>query len=291
MAVTSVRQLTARGGAFQERNARGYQIRYIVETSSKLDSVNTILTDARLPQVGDAYFGNDRFDFGVRVVRQNARHIGGDPKLWYVDIQYANVQEEDPSEPWEVQPSDRIPRISWRFDRVMLPVWGDFNDGAPGDLDGDKPMTNSKGQPFSPPIQYEVTMPVLQVRAWDTNLRTAELADNTDVVNSTTYGGLPDRTLKLNITGVEEIFVEGRRYWEKHYELAYNRRTWDRYVLDYGYFPDPATGDIRLFLIDSGGNITTETTNANYLQKRVYREADFSTFRFIDRYVTLLGAI
>ena len=197
----------------------------------------------------------------------------GDPKLWHVDVTFRNTQREDPDNQDPREPDQREPTLNYRFEKRQIPLLGDYDDAAAGKLDTSQGVANSLNQPFNPPPMIEETYPVLTVLRNDINLDMASIFKWQDNVNETAFSGAAAETLKVNVTNIQEMFREGIRYWQKTFEIAYNKRTWKKYVLDYGYKQDD-DGNWRQILLDGAGGETT-VTSPHYDVYSPYKVAEF----------------
>jgi hypothetical protein len=250
-------------------------MRYLVETNDRDDGVYTVLNSPSVPQIGAYYIATNEYDLGARCVDARASHVDGDPKLWHVECTFKSIQREDPEDQEEKAPEEREPMVSYRFEKRQTPLMGDYDDAAAGKLDTSQGVANSLNQPFSPPPMIDETFPVLTVIRDDLALGMGEIFSVQDTINLTEFSGAPAETLKLNVTGVQERFEDGRRLWRKTYELAYNKRTWATHILDHGYLEDD-DGNWRQVLLDGAGAETT-VTSPHYDAYDPYKKLEFRT--------------
>lgn len=274
MAVSAVKTLTTRDGARSQQSGRTFTMRYLVETTDSHDGVQTVLTSPSVPQVGAYYVATNEVDLGARVTATRAQHVGGDPKLWHVDVTFESIQAEDPDNQDGEDPAEREPTVAYRFDKVQVPLQGNYDDVASGKVSTTQGIGNSLGQPFSPPPMIDETRPVMSVQRDEYALDIATILAYNDTVNATEFAGAAANTLKLTIASVNERFENGVRVWRKVWELAYNKRTWNRFILDHGTKLDEATGNFREILLDGAG-AETDSTSPHYFEFTPFNSVEF----------------
>jgi hypothetical protein len=188
-------------------------------------------------------------------------------------VEFSSTHGDNPDEPQPEDPTDREPKYGVRFDQAEVAVQGPYSSADPGNVDVTTSMTNSRKQPYNPPPTREERMPVITVLIDDADLKLHSLVQVQDLVNATAFAGFPAKTLKLNISDVKERFENGRRLWQKTYEIAYSRRTWDLFILDHGTIQDEE-GNFDEVLLKNG----SKTTGApQYKQYTVCKQIDFAT--------------
>lgn len=284
MAVTEVRLLTDRKGKLAERRDRSFTRTYLVTTNDRQDGPLTVA--AELPNIGDFYVTTNESDFGARVSAIDIDTVDSNPFLWRATVEYSNRQREDHDEPEPEDPTDRDPIYAIRFDKHDVPVTGPYSTVDPGNVSATTSLTNSKKQPYNPPPTREELRPVITITVNDHNLDLLKINAMQDCVNSAAFAGFPAKTLKLNVTGITEQFENGIRYWEKTYELAHRRQTWDLFLLDHGTIPDKE-GNFKEVLLLNG----SETTGApQYHQYTIYRQVDFAAHSDIPPQIKALGS-
>jgi len=273
MTVRTVKTLTTRTGNRREQFDREYTMRYLVETDDSSDGPATVLGSPSVPQIGAYYVTSTERDLGARCIDATCSHVDGDPKLWHVDCKFASTQREDPNEQDPQPPEEREPTISYRFEKRQIPLVGDYDDVASGKLDTSQAVGNSLNQPFTPPPMYEETYPVMTLWRDDVALGMGDVFAIQDTINLTAFSGAAARTLKLNVTSIQERFEDGRRLWRKTYDLSYSKRSWDVYVLDHGYKQDQH-GNWRQIMLDGAGG-ETNVTSPHYDAYSPYKAVEF----------------
>lgn len=285
MAVTEVRITTDdRGGRFGQRNERAFTLSYLITTDSRHDGPITVL--GSLPQIGDVYATDNESDLGARASDIDLKQIAGDPYHWRATVTFSPVHGEDPDDPEPESPGDRDPVYSVRFQKRQVPVAGPYSTADPGNQDATTALANSAGQPFNPPITRDETRPVIVIQVNDDNLDLPGIAAIQDTVNKDAFAGYTSQTLKLNVSGVQEFFEDGRRWWRKVYELEHKRSSWLARPLDYGTVEDE-DGNVRETLLN---NSSPTTGPPQYLGPfTLYRQIAFATHADIPEAIKQLG--
>jgi hypothetical protein len=275
MTVVDVRQLTEREATRGENREREYTLRYLVQTDDPLDSMNTVLSDSAVPQVGDYYAAAYESDVGAVVTATRVQDVNGDPTLWHLDVTYRSEHAEDPNDQQDQAPEDREGKISYRFEVRERPLLGDYDDNASGKWKTTLGVANSLNKPFDTPPSYEETYPVITVIKDDLTLDMASIMSINDSINLTSFAGAAADTLKLRVVGINERFEDGKRLWQKTYELTYNKRSWLKYVVDMGYKQDD-DGNWDLVLLNGAG-LETSSTAIHLFTFVPYKRVEFRT--------------
>jgi hypothetical protein len=193
--------------------------------------------DAIPPVVGDPWYEEDTGAVARSITVEPADESG---YQWTVKVDYGppsyeaekkeNPLEEDPSVEWDFDPSEEI---------------------ADEDRHGN-PIVNAAGDYFDPAVMRERTNPVLTVTVneadpWDFS----RAYDFSDTVNDGVFFGAPARYVKIkSIKARRQRAASGVRYWQVTYVFAFNRRTWDRVLLNAGR-REKVGGERRLILVDN----------------------------------------
>lgn len=283
MAVIEIRAIANRGGNASQGYDRKYKQTYLVRTDDPQDG--PLIVRAALPQIGSVYATDNETDVGAGVINVNVDQEAGDPTLWRCEVEWANTSKSNPQDPPPENPLEREPQYSVRFERAELLLQGPWSDSDAGGVDTSTGLVNSAKQPFNPPPSREETRPVIVVLVDDQYLDLTGISNVQDCVNSTDFAGFEAKTLKLNVTGIQERFEQGMRLWRKTYELSHKPQTWDLFMLDHGTIQDK-DGNFKSCLLLNG----SETTGPpQYKQFSVYRQIDFATHADVPQAVKSLS--
>lgn len=229
---------------------RQYFRRYLVRTDSKLDGPAVILNAPGLPSRGMPYSTLSENDPAARVVRRRASESPDSWMIWHVDVEYDTVRPPDKN------PLDDPPDIRVGSEPYRKPFPGKFSQDASSNPDGTpagrmyKALTNSAGEPFDPPLDYQASRPLITITrnegAFD--LRIPERF--TDSVNAEDWGGIKKHHAYMRSIEGRRVYAPGENnderdvlYWEVTYQIAINREGWDLELLDVGHFYWPLKDD------------------------------------------------
>lgn len=128
--------------------------------------------------------------------------------------------------------------------------WGFVTTNEPVDRDiYDKPILNSVGESYDPPVMREFSDLMLTIRRNEADFNYARAADYKDAVNSDFfYGFAPGLVRCVNYSG-RRAFTGVIFYWQVTYTFQMRRGSWLRRILDQGY---------RTKVLASGGAVTVE---------------------------------
>jgi hypothetical protein len=203
-------------------------------TDPSTDTVPLILSATGLPDIGDGFPG----DTLSKCARKTARKQSEDDwQYWLVTCSYALNGPSGGTN----DPTDDDPQISVDCEAVEVPFDRAYNTD-PADTFGNPTLAvlNSAGDPFDPPAMTQRYRMVLQVQknAKTFNLTTIFQYVNTTNSAATTVAGvtIPAKCgLIRRISARKAWDGRGRAYWDVTYEIAIDRETFTRQLVDQGY--------------------------------------------------------
>lgn len=228
------------------KHHRTYTRKYEVRTDSPYDDGLVVGGSPLLPRLGYPYISMRSVDPAALVASIDPEQSADDPTLWYVTVKYDTQFEgtgqtgSDQQQPKDrpENPLNQPPSFKFGLEKTTRALVYDQNN---------KPIVNSAGFPFDPPLEEEIsylTMAITVNKAvWfaDTAPRYAPR------VNKTKFLGFDKRMVKC--TGVEASSAMQSKwmYWQVTWNLVVNTETWnfppddvgqgwDRRILDCGYF-------------------------------------------------------
>lgn len=281
MAVAEIIKVAdGRSGRKGQKNQRSFSVSYLVRTNDPQDG--PIVVFEALPEIGDFYYTDNEYDLGARVADVSVSDEGGDKFLWRAEVRYDRNLRDDPEDQEPENPEEREPKYSIRFEKHEVPISGPYSTADPGHVSATTPLSNSAGQPYNPPITREETRPTIVLLKDERRLDLAGMLALQDTVNRNAFAGFTSQTLKLNVTGVQERFEQGERWWRKTYELAFKREGWVARPLDYGTITDE-DGNVReTLLLNSSPTTGAPQYRGPYT---IYRQVDFATHEDIPQAV------
>lgn len=264
MALVSVEPLfTGRSGQASFDNNRTFVRVYEVYTDNPYDdAVIAGTAPGFLPVMGDPHPENPAAIVSDRNIVQD----DADPLRWLVTITYNThlnlpdaVQPDGgtPANPADIAENPlRRPTI-WKC--TVQQVQEVARSGFPVDDAGNfgllpKPITNSAGFLYDPPVMIEVSRPVITATrnlAFEPILHAMEIGD---IVNSLPWRGIPARCARVVGAEAEGVFENNVAFWRLTYSFAIKWDTWDARPLDAG------TMERIVQFGDGGGGVPVTTT-------------------------------
>lgn len=249
----------------------------------------------KLPKVHDAH-PVDRSSF-VKSIKVSP--VSNDPKTYHATVTYDNRVDNQPK---ALNPLDRPVIYQLEFQQ--------FQRVVEVDIDG-KPLMNTVGDMFDPPIVQDDSRPVLvATRNFKTLAEIVAIQQQyKDAVNlNTFYGAKAGQAKILSITAGEEKVDRGQRYYPVTFRIAFKGEgdNWQREILNRGMrykvtYLDPGTekkvsalrdtiGGTRItspvLLNKDGSRYDRDAKDANgkvispyFIKFRTYPERDFSGLR------------
>lgn len=217
-----------------------YQRVFVVESDADNVGAREVSFCSGLPFLGYAYVTENENDPLVRCINRSASLIDErNRRLWEVTVNYSSKHEQqDPEneqgeeELLELQP----PEVSLTFTRktraiggqaTLLDRYGVVANNAFGGV------TTSAGEPFDPPAEEEIFLPVLTVARNEIQPNFALWNDYSNSVNSVGFLGAPPRTVRLAIEARKQR-GKGINYYRVSYVCEFDDLTWDLQLLDIG---------------------------------------------------------
>mgnify|MGYP001568739765 CR=1 FL=1 len=266
MAVTDVKRFWSGGGAVDERLQRRYTVKYRAQTDSSIDGPFTVLTDSRLPLIGDPYFDqNGRADVGARCILKTPEQEGDEATQWIVTCEYS-TKTRDPIEQKE-NPLLRPPDIFWdtaKFTKTKIKA---TFAGVGGDQDNVAIM-NSSEEPFDP-VEVDDSRRVLVIERNELTFD-SDLADTyQDVINAFVFARRPPKTAKVSSITARHQFENGIGYWRVIYTIEFRREGWDQEYRDEGYSEIDTVAKTRTLILDSTSTPVSKPVPLNGAGKKL----------------------
>lgn len=247
----------ARKGVLAEYINRRYVKEYIVKTNDAADGPNVILKSFGFPKIGEQYALFNDSD-ALATCTNVELDPTDDTMTWIATVTYdtdrlVSLATDNPL---------NIPaEVSWTFTPYELPI---YRDGL------GVPIVNSAGHYFADPTMIDWVRPTLHVKRNELAYSPALSLLYHNAVNSDEFAGAAARCAKLTrYTGNRRI-DSGVIYQEIDYEVEFDPRTFDHFILDKGFkdangrlFRDPidfAPLSNETLLNGRGQNITTAVT-------------------------------
>jgi hypothetical protein len=170
------------------------------------------------------------------VIRVRGNQIDDNDRVFRVSVTYSNRGQAEVSE----DPLARPPEVYWDFEESREPMYLDAN--------GD-PIENSAGTPYDPPVEGEVSDPVMVYIRNEASFNAPEAIAYKDAVNDDTftiYGGYsigPGVAKMRSYTG-RKMYENGVTFWQVTRRVAfrpYLDNSTSQIVDNAG---NPITGDI-----------------------------------------------
>ncbi len=300
MAVTYVELLwSGRRGRDGIDRKRDYVQVFEVRTDDPYDDPTVAGGTILLPRNGDPY-PTDPAAFMVDI---SPDQMEEDPTLWRVTCRYStDIPRRQAREAFTINPAtgasqvtasgaDRTAREENPLDRPA--VWSTTYEQSNRVVTVDKdlvPVVNSANRPFDPPVEDEESYLVLTVTKNYADLDLSEWHPYQNSVNSDDWASFAVRTLWLFNISFQSLSENNVNYWQATFNFKYKETTWDKKVLDAGYydidgnaFDDPTIGPLhdRPTLMDGAGARLSTLDDPFYHEFRIKPEKDFDDLELI----------
>ncbi len=241
MSISAVTEIwESRGGEQSWKGVVKYNRRFKVYCSTTADHTTAILASGSIPARLAAHPDNAYALCESRKVTQDSQ----DPLIYFVDVSYTSQLDIDPADTNE-NPLSRPAIFGFSFERATRAVREDLDGAA---------IDNSAGVPFDPPLELEVSVPIISIEINLSSFTFATIATIQDCVNADTWRGFDPGTVKIRGIEVSKKFENNVVYWAYKWTLAIK---WDGWrpvgVLDQGFHELDEDGEPML-IRDNFGN-------------------------------------
>lgn len=218
-----------------------------------------------------------------------------DCRLWEIQASYGTWNPAERGDPAQAaNPLAMPPRYRMEWERVPEPVWRDING---------KPVLNTAGDPFDPPVERAGLVATLTVRRNEESPDFAALIALAENVNTAPWNGFAEKTVRFAPPAFPELeYAQESRtfYYPMVYVFEINPRNWRAKPLNAGYrqsflsLDNPRTVVIMDSagqplqtpgLLDTDGRYMKPPVADNKVLYRVfdiYQDSDFSVFNLDD---------
>jgi hypothetical protein len=156
-----------------------------------------------------------------------------DPFEWLVTVEYSN--RTDQPQLGNENPTQRVPEVTWDTEQ--------FQQAIDKDLAG-KPLVNSAGEKFDPPVAVDDCRPLLKVLRYEEVFVPAIAILYKDAVNSDNWNGFVPGQVKSKMPTAVRQYENGVFYYAVTYIFHIRPEGWLRLLLDVGRNTlDPITDD------------------------------------------------
>lgn len=199
------------------------QYSYIVESTSKTESYDVVITTTGLPLPGVTASPSG---FGL-CRATNATRWETNPYFWTVVADFSSeVDEKQNNQDPRTDPETWVPIFETKFERKQEIVTRDYDDN---------PIANSAGQPFETGLTIARFLPIWEFFQFESASVTDEdIIDRNESINSADFKGRDPETLLLNVLSSVVGFYYGQRRRLTKYSLKYDYKTWVHRRLDVG---------------------------------------------------------
>jgi hypothetical protein len=204
----------------QSEHTRQFRVVTTAATVGDLD----VIAAPGIPRRGDVYATGDSTDLGSIVKEISAEQDSDNPRVWIVRVEYgppANEREQDQ----EPNPLLRPAVLSWGFAKSSRVAWRDSKG---------KPVVNSAGEFFDPPVECDDSRPVLTISRNERSFNPALAISYQDSVNADSFLGFRPGVVKVAGISATNQVENNFFYWAVHYEFEFRREGWTTEILDQG---------------------------------------------------------
>jgi hypothetical protein len=305
MAVISCEQIfEGRNGGESSGRVLKHTRVYEVITDDDNDDENTVGLASGLPLMGEPLDTSP----SATLTDIEPSQSSDSPRIWYVTCNYnsdlpndqaaevagpdetgASVAQANPTER-EENPTNRPPVYRIESEKSKEVVEYDWNGTA---------ITNSAGDPFFPPLEAEVSYPVIVIeRNYPIGSPILDLGTQAlyyDAVNSVAWRGIAPKLLKIEKIGVSYDFENGVAFGRVTFNIKLNWKNWHSKPADMGFNWIQGGKQVRIDIPEGTGQWATEPQlldgngqrlNGNdgqigvlppvFLDFQIYREIDYA---------------
>ena len=228
-----------RQGYIDELFVRRYVRVFRVLTDDPTDGTQEVQQAAGLPQLYDVWTDGSQIDLGARCKSIQPQQDQDDPRAWKVVCEYTSESpsgtNRDPAlwiaargDPTQAPPEVRIEYETYR---KILTI--DYSNEGPGG--GGKPLNNSAGFPFDPPVEVDAHRLVLQIDWNSSSFDAVGALQVIDCTNVDVWMGFPQYSLKIRKYGGQVMFGNGVTYWRRSAEIELRPELFLAGILDKGF--------------------------------------------------------
>lgn len=226
MAVTDVDEISGSRQSRQDANSTTATRQYRVLTDSFATTEYTVLTNASVPSIGEAFPDNSF----LSVESKAAVQVTNEPKNWIVTVNYSTSVPEDKDEIIPDPPA-RPPEVSITQIKSTEPVHiiTDFFNRTGGDTN--IVLQNSAGVSYDPPIERDVIDLAINVVQNLEDFNPDDVLGFRGAVNSEVWETFDRGTARIVNIGYVRVTENGVTYWKRSIEIHVREKT-DDYTWD-----------------------------------------------------------
>lgn len=271
-----------------EDGTRTYTRRFRVEATDVADGPKKVAATAGIPRKYNPYSYRGEVDLAAQVTEIIATREVDAPLFWAVEVRYSTQQTDSKDEQENNKPPlERKPKYQWFFVKHQEIVVGGFqnSDSLAANFVPNKAVANSAGEVFDPPPMKDAYRLGLRVTRNEATFNPAVALDYQDAVNSDAFLGAAAGQAKINITGSNEVFEKGQRFWNTTYEVLFRKEGWKLRLLDFGnyylnngekvFFTDER-GHPRKGLLDGNGGALPDGGQPKFIELDIYQSKPFA---------------
>ncbi len=245
---------------------REYTRRFWVQTEYVTDDPALALNAIGIPTIYQTYNTESHTDLFAVCSERTATPQSDNPKIWEIECRYTTI-EINIDLTGQADALFDPPDIEFGFESKSRAIYG-YPDPQQAYIGGGRPtaasgIVNSAGEPFDPPVEVEVSYPVLTITRNEPIFLPSLAVRFQDAVNADFFWGVNPRCAKIKGISATKQYQNNLYYWKVTYKIVFNRETWDLQILDIGtYYIDASDSNKKKdFLTDPGktpriGNLT-----------------------------------
>ncbi|SIO60126.1 hypothetical protein SAMN05444166_6276 [Singulisphaera sp. GP187] len=271
---------------------RSYRRTWYVQTDDARVGPGAIL--AALPvAIGQVYDTGYESDHGSFCQSLTVTERDEDGRGWEAVAEYGPYDASQ----FAADPVDRQPQVSWDEEQYQEAITEDVNG---------KPIVNSAGDPFDPPVMKDRSRPILVLIRNEPSYDPALAHSFQDKINSTPFFGADPEYVKVKkITPQRAFNPDIGWYWVVTYNFVFNDKPWKSRVPNLGFRRlDPSNSQKKIEITDEYGqkisspwplSLTGQplpkdsNAKAVTLEFDVHEKIDFAVFNFNDFFAQLQG--
>lgn len=236
---------------------REYTRRFWVQTDAYTNDPTLALNAVGVPTRLQTYNTESHTDLWAWCDSRTATPNSDNPKVWEVECHYSTVEINIDLSGSADNPLLEKPEIEFGFESKSKALYG-YPDPQQAYVGGGRApnasgIVNSAGEPFDPPVEIEVSYPVLTITRNEPLFFPSLAVQFQDAVNSDLFWGVNPHCARVKGIRGSKQYSGNTHYWKVTYTIAFNRESWDLQVLDIGtYYIDASDANkLKKFYTDT----------------------------------------
>ncbi|QDV26748.1 hypothetical protein [Aureliella helgolandensis] len=274
--IKGIRKAAGQEGSIElgdEKLLRRYALEYLIIADNATQGPIEIWSTPGLPVVGVstyAYAGES--DLAAVCKRKVPKRDTKASRAWIVRVEFDNDPRSKSQETEADYPAAtaRPPIISWDSEYGEEILHRDYSEPP-------KPILNSAGLPFDPPITEQVVYPVLVIQRYQTTFTPATILAYENRANKEDFYTAPPGHALMSKIAATQVIEDAVKLWQVTYRIRFAVDGFDLEPLNQSsHYRDPGTSELVAFIKSNVPYIGNLKANGD---KAAEGEESYGSFR------------